>query len=217
MGVIFNIQKLSVIDFVLTDTRNLPGKRPKSACGKSSNCRFLFSAARISITKAAEYVALDFFRILVFFPFYESFDVTVFKRWWFFSVLVAIIRQNYDKRPWIENGEGFAVHSSTWRSCAKGEWRVSGWLAISNRREKISFFSISDFAAFLRAGNPCRRHNKYFIYRCFEKSCGKKSVKKHAEISLVLFSFTSGFQRNLRKVIVGTRHRRLDEVIYLNC
>ena len=82
---------------------------------------------------------------------------------------------------------------------------------------KISFFSISDFAAFLRAGNPCRRHNKYFIYSCFEKSCGKKSVKKHAEISLVLFSFTSGFQRNLRKVIVGTRHRRLDEVIYLNC
>ena len=49
------------------------------------------------------------------------------------------------------------------------------------------------------------------------KVAGKKSVKKHAEISLVLFSFTSGFQRNLRKVIVGTRHRRLDEVIYLNC
>ena len=123
VSVIFNIQKLSVIDFVLTDRRNLPGKRPKSACGKSSTCRFLFSAARISITKAAEYVTLGFFRILVFFPFYESFDVTVFKRWLFFSVLVAIIRQNYDKRPWIENGEGFAVHSSTWRSCAKGEWR----------------------------------------------------------------------------------------------
>ena len=100
------------------------------------------------------------------------------------------------------DGEGFAVHSSTWRSCAKGEWRVSGWLAISNRREKISYFSISVFAAFLRARNPCRTH-KYFIYSCFKKSCGKKSVKKHAEISLVLFSFASGFQRNLRKVIVG--------------
>ena len=49
------------------------------------------------------------------------------------------------------------------------------------------------------------------------KVAGIKSVKKHAEISLVLFSFTSGFQRNLRKVIVGTRHRRLNEVIYLNC
>ena len=114
------------------------------------------------------------------------------------------------------DGEGFAVHSSTWRSCAKGEWRVSGWLAISNRPEKISYFSISVFAAFLRARNPCRTH-KYFIYSCFKKSCGKKRVKKHAEISLVLFSFASGFQRNLRKVIVGTRHRRLNEVIYLNC
>ena len=146
MGVIFNMQKLSGIDF--TDRRNLPGKQPKSASGKSCNCRFLFSAARISITKAAEYVTLGFFRILVFFPFYESFDVTFFKRWWFYSVLVAIFRQNYDKRPWIENGEGFAVHSSTWRSCAKGEWRVSGRLAISNRREKISYFFHKCFCSF---------------------------------------------------------------------
>ena len=69
----FNIQKLSVIDFVLTDTRNLPGKRPKSACGKSSNCRFLFSAARISITKAAEYVTLDFFSYFGFLPVLRKF------------------------------------------------------------------------------------------------------------------------------------------------
>ena len=73
VGVIFNIQKLSVIDFVLTDTRNLPGKRPKSACGKSSNCRFLFSAARISITKAAEYVTLGFFSYFGFLPVLRKF------------------------------------------------------------------------------------------------------------------------------------------------
>ena len=29
-----------------------------------------------------------------------------------FSVLAAIIRENSHKLPWIENGEGFAVHSS---------------------------------------------------------------------------------------------------------
>ena len=36
----------------------------------------------------------------------------------------------------IENGEGFAVHSSTWPSGAKGELRVSSWLAIPNTGEK---------------------------------------------------------------------------------
>ena len=62
----------------------------------------------------------------------------------FFSVLAAIIRKNFDKRLWInKNGEGFAVCSSTWPSGAKGEWRVSSWLAISNTREKnIVFFHV---------------------------------------------------------------------------
>ena len=55
-----------------------------------------------------------------------------------FSVLAAMIRESSDKLPRIENREGFAVHLSTWPSGAKGEWRVSSWLAISNTREKIS-------------------------------------------------------------------------------
>ena len=38
-----------------------------------------------------------------------------------FSVLAALMRNNFVKRPWIENGEGFAVHSSTRLSGAKGE------------------------------------------------------------------------------------------------
>ena len=50
--------------------------------------------------------------------------------------------KNFDKRPWIENGEGFAVHSSTRPSGAKGEWRVRSWLAISNTREKYDFFHV---------------------------------------------------------------------------
>ena len=72
MGVIFDTQnsQLLTIDLVLTDRRNLLGTRPKSAYGKSSSCRFSFSAARNAITKATEYETLGFsFRILVFFLF----------------------------------------------------------------------------------------------------------------------------------------------------
>ena len=77
-----------------------------------------------------------------FLPFYESLNVAVCERYGFFNVLAAMIRKNFDKRPWIENGEGFAVHSSTRPSGAKGEWRVRSWLAISNTREKYDFFHV---------------------------------------------------------------------------
>ena len=137
----FQNTKFSVIDLVLTQIGNHSGTRPKSACGKSSSRRFSFPAARNAITKATEYVTFGFsFRILVFFSFYESLNVTVCKQHRFFSVSVALILKNSDKRPWIENGEGFAVHSSTWPSSAKGEWRVSSLLAISNAREKDWIF-----------------------------------------------------------------------------
>ena len=54
--------------------RNISGKRPKSACGKSSSCQFLFSAER----NAIEYVAFGFsFRVWIFFPFRESLNVTI--------------------------------------------------------------------------------------------------------------------------------------------
>lgn len=36
-------------------TFSLPGTRPKLVSGKSSSCRFLFSAVRNAITKATEY------------------------------------------------------------------------------------------------------------------------------------------------------------------
>ena len=66
----FQFTKCSFIDFVLSDRRSLSGKRPKSASGKSSSCRFLFSAARNANTNATEYVTFGFsFCILVFFPF----------------------------------------------------------------------------------------------------------------------------------------------------
>ena len=66
----FQFTKFSFIEFVLTDRGGLSGNRPKSASGKSSSCRFSFSAERNANTKATEYVTFGFsFSILVFFPF----------------------------------------------------------------------------------------------------------------------------------------------------
>ena len=94
----FRYTKFSVIDLVLTNRRYFLGTQQKSACNKSSSCRFSFSAARNAITKATEYVTHGFsFRILVFFSFWESLNVTVCKRYVFFSVLAAIIRKNFGK------------------------------------------------------------------------------------------------------------------------
>ena len=95
-----------------------------------------------------------------FFPYFgfsspSSLNVIVCKRYGFFSVLAAIIWKNSHKRPWIENDGGFAVHSSTWPRGAKGAWRVSSWLAISNTHEKIWYFFTCLVTAFLRAENPC--------------------------------------------------------------
>ena len=96
MGLIFKIKILSY-ELVLTDRRNLSGTRPKSACGISSGCRFSFLAARNPITKATQYVTFGFsFRILVFFLFQESLNVTVCKRHGFFILLAAIIENKND-------------------------------------------------------------------------------------------------------------------------
>ena len=54
----------------------------------------------------------------------------------FFGVLAGIIQESSEKLLCIENSEGFAVHSSTWPIGAKGEWRVSSWLAISTNVKK---------------------------------------------------------------------------------
>ena len=51
-------------------------------------------------------------------------------------------------------GEGFAVHSSTWLSGAKGEWRVSSWLAISTHVKKYDIFSRVLLRLFLRPEIP---------------------------------------------------------------
>ena len=63
------------------------------------------------------------------------------------------VRERSDKQTWIESGEGFVVHSSTWPSGAKGKWRGSSWLVISNIFEKVPNFTCV-VTAFLRAGIP---------------------------------------------------------------
>ena len=98
MVAIFDFQN-SPVDFVLTDRRSLSGKRPKSASGKSSSCRFSFSAERNANIKATEYATFGFsFSILVFFPFQESLNLIVCQQYGFFSVLAAIIRESSDKQ-----------------------------------------------------------------------------------------------------------------------
>ena len=57
----FQFTKFSFNDFALTDRGSLLSKRLKSACGKSSSCRFSVTAARYAITKATEYVAFGFY------------------------------------------------------------------------------------------------------------------------------------------------------------
>ena len=59
------------------------------------------------------------------------------------SVFLAdIIRKYSDKRHWIENGEGFAVHSSTWPSGVKGVWRsAADWRYQTHLKKYRMFFS----------------------------------------------------------------------------
>ena len=95
-----------------------------------------------------------FFSYFGFLPILEKFERQCLQTIRIFSFLTAIIRENSDKRPWIENGQGFTVHSSTQQSGEKGEWRANSWLAISNTREKISYLFTCVVTAFLRAGNP---------------------------------------------------------------
>ena len=75
MVVIFNLQNSHLLTLSLPTEevfrlKSLPSKRPKSARGKSSSCRFSFSTERNANTKATEYVTYGFsVSILVIFPF----------------------------------------------------------------------------------------------------------------------------------------------------
>ena len=71
-----------------------------------------------------------------------------------FSVLASVIPENSHKLPWIENGEGFAVHSSSLTEwCAR---RVTCQLLIGDNKYtwyKIWYFFTCFVKEFFGAGN----------------------------------------------------------------
>ena len=118
-------------------------------CSHWSNIR-VFAVVPVSFgSSSTEYATFGFsFSILVFFS---------RKVWTSLSVsdkdFLVFSHHNLRKlrqTTCTENCKGFDVHSSTWPSGAKGEWRVSSWLAVSTHVKKYDIV----VTAFLRAGNP---------------------------------------------------------------
>ena len=89
----FRFTKISFIDSVLTDRRSLSSKRPKPARGKSSSCRFSFSAERNANAKATEYVTFDFSS-----PFRKVWTSLSISDTDFFLCLAVRIRDSFDKQ-----------------------------------------------------------------------------------------------------------------------
>ena len=113
-----------------------------SACGKSySSCRFSFSVARNTITKVFRFFFSYFGFLLLLGKVWTS--LSVIKRYGFFNVLAAIIWKNSDKRPWIENGEGFAVRSLTWLSVV-GEVSAADWRYQTHVKNTV-FFQVCSY------------------------------------------------------------------------
>ena len=129
MGVAFFSQNSQLLTFSLPKKGIFSCTRPKSACGKSSSSRFSFSATRNTITQVKDLTFGISFRILFYFPFLGNIEWhrLLELRIFLFFFLAAIIRENLDMRPWIENGHRFAIHLLTWHS----------WLVVSNTCKKI--------------------------------------------------------------------------------
>ena len=143
--------KFSFIDFVLMDRKSLSGKQSKSAMasGKSSRCRFSFSAARIRNFRF-------FFSFNSFLPLLRKFErhclwaIRIFQ--WF----------SYRNRKKFRRT---TLYYESWRLLYRSfinltEWRQRGVTCqqlIDDIKHtwKISYFFTCVVTAFLRAGNPC--------------------------------------------------------------
>ena len=103
MGVAFFSQNSQLLTFSLPTKEIFSCTRPKSACGKSSSCRFSFSATRNTITQVKDLTLGLFFRILFYILFQEILsNIVRITNFSFFFFLAAIIRENLDMRPWID-------------------------------------------------------------------------------------------------------------------
>ena len=142
MGVIFNIKKkLSVIDFYMTYT-NISATLIKLARGKSTSCRFFaLSCEKCHYQNHWMRNFRLFFSQFGFLYILGKFERQCLKTIRIFQYFTSQDTRKFRLTTWIENGEGFAVHLLTWPSGAKGEWRVSSWLAISNKVKKYRIFS----------------------------------------------------------------------------
>ena len=118
MGVAFFLQNSQLLTFSLPTKEIFSCTRPKSACGKSSSCRFSFSTTRNTITQVEDLTLGFSFRILFYFPLLRNFEwhCLLEIRIFLCFFLAAIIQENFNIRPWIENGQRFAIHLLTWHS-----------------------------------------------------------------------------------------------------
>ena len=148
----FQFTKFSLIDFVLTDRRNLSGKRQKLASGRSSSCWLSFSAERNGNTKATKCVTFSFFSVY-WFPTPSK------KVWTLQSVSDTHILVFYRHNSRKLRQKNFYWESR--RLCRSFinliEWRQ--WqvrlIGYINTRERIRYFFTCVVTAFLRAANPC--------------------------------------------------------------
>ena len=107
------------------------------------------------------------------------------------DLFVAIIRENFNKWLWIEDGEGFAIHLSTWRSGAKAsdvsaaDWRYQTQV----KNYHISYMCCYDFFQGLKslyntAARGCWYSLDYNLYRCEQLSKKKPQRNGWTKISL---------------------------------
>ena len=125
----FLFTKFSVIDFFLTDKRNIFMYTAEIGLWQIFQLSiFVLSHEKYHYPGQGPDFRF-FFSYFVLLPFLGNFkwhcllEIRIFL---FF--LAAIIRENFNIRPWIENGQRFAIHLLTWHS----------WLAISNTCKKLS-------------------------------------------------------------------------------
>ena len=129
--------------------------KKKSFSGKSSSCRFSFSAARNANTKATEYVTFGFSFCTLVFPLLEKFEPHCLSA---IRIFQCFNRHNLWKfrQP--------TLYWESWRLCRSfinlTEWRqrrvtCQQLIGYINTREKIRYFFTCVVTAFLRAGNPC--------------------------------------------------------------
>ena len=122
----FLFTKFSVIDFFLTDKRNIFMYTAEIGLRQILQLSiFVLSHEKYHYPGQGPNFRFIFF-VFVLLPLLGNFEVKNTHFCFFF--LAAIIRENLDMRPWIENGHRFAIHLLTWHS----------WLVISNTCKKLS-------------------------------------------------------------------------------